>query len=375
MTANPGYLSTRASSADTPTIQGEGLRVTYRGKTVLEVDSISLAAGETFALLGSSGAGKSTLLRVLGMLERPTAGRVLYEGEPANGSRLRTRRTVAAVFQKPYLLRGTVADNVGYGLRLRRVPAAERVRQAAEALERVGLAGWQDRSALTLSGGEAQRVALARALVLRPRLLLLDEPLSYLDPLLKRQLSLEFARILADEAVTALYVTHDQDEAAVVADRIGVMREGRIVAEGDPESVLTLPNDPWVASFLGTVTSVDGVVESAVEGTLRIRCGHAAIYALGTMAVGASVRLGVRPEDVLLFEPDVPFAGTPARNRIEGVVTEVSASGVTVRVVVDLGGARISSSVSRSSAASLKLAPGAGVTAMFKSTAVRVVEC
>ena len=239
-----------ASPEPLPTVRGEELRVVYRGKTVLDVDSIALPAGQTFVLLGASGAGKSTLLRILGLLEKPTAGRVFFDGRPANRGDLGTRRTISAVFQKPYLLRGTIADNVGYGLRLRGVPAAERIRRAADALERVGLAGWESRSALTLSGGEAQRVALARALVLKPRLLLLDEPLSYLDPMLKRQLSLEFARILADEAVTTLYVTHDQDEAAVVADRIGVMREGRMVAEGDPETVLALPSDPWVAAFL-----------------------------------------------------------------------------------------------------------------------------
>jgi molybdopterin-binding protein len=353
-------------------VRGEGLRVVYHGKTVLDVGSISLAAGQTFALLGASGAGKSTLLRVLGLLEKPTAGGVFYDGMPADRGDLGMRRTIAAVFQKPYLLRGTVLDNVAYGLRLRRVARSERNRQATEALERVGLTGAESRSALTLSGGEAQRVALARALVLRPRLLLLDEPLSYMDPLLKRQLSLEFRRILADEAVTALYVTHDQDEAAVVADRIGVMREGRMVAEGDPESVLALPTDPWVASFLGTVTPFEGVIGSVDDGVARIDCGGTEVFAVTDLAPGTPVVLGVRPEDVLIFEPGVPLPKTSARNVIEGVVAEVSPSGIAVSVVIDIGGVRVSSSVSRSSASSLELVPGTEVAAVFKATAVRV---
>jgi molybdopterin-binding protein len=368
--ATPGIVGMR----DVPTVRGEDLRVTYRGKTVLDVGSIALPAGQTFALLGASGAGKSTLLRVLGLLEKPTSGSVFFDGRPANRGHLATRRTIAAVFQKPYLLRGTVADNVGYGLRLRHVPAAERIHRAGEALERVGMGGWEDRSALTLSGGEAQRVALARALVLEPRLLLLDEPLSYMDPLLKRQLSLEFARILADEAVTALYVTHDQDEAAVVADRIGVMREGKIVAEGDPETVLALPSDPWVASFLGTVTPVGGIVDSSEDGVVGIDCGGTEVYAISDLPVGTQVDVGIRPEDVLLFEPDVPLPRTSARNRLDGTVVEVSPSGVTVKVLVEMGGLQVSSAVSRSSASSLGLAPGVAVTAVFKATAVRVAR-
>lgn len=354
------------------TVRGEGLQVTYRKRTVLEVDQITVPAGKTYALLGASGAGKSTLLRVLGLLERPTAGQVLYDGQPVNRTNLAARRRIAAVFQKPYLLRGTVGYNVGYGLRLRNTPKAEREHRIAEALERVGLAGWQDRSALTLSGGEAQRVALARGIVLRPNLLLLDEPLSYMDPLLKRSLTQEFAEILAGEHMTSLYVTHDQDEAAIVADRIGVMREGRIIAEGDPETVLALPPDPWVASFLGTELPVEGTVTGVAGDTLAIDCGGVEVRAVGALPMGARVQVGVRPEDVLLFEAGTDIPDTPDRNRIEGVVSCFSQAGVTVRVVVKAGEARFSSTVSRASASSLELKDGAPVTLLFKTSAVRV---
>jgi molybdopterin-binding protein len=353
-------------------IRGEEILVRYRGKTVLDVAAVSLPAGRTYALLGASGAGKSTLLRVLGLLEKPTSGRVFFDGNPALRRDLRTRRTIAAVFQKPYLLRGTVGQNVGYGLRLRRVPRRERTVRVSEALERVGLVGWEGRSALTLSGGEAQRVALARALVLRPTLLLLDEPLSYMDPLLKRRLSLEFARILADEGVTALYVTHDQDEAAVVADRIGVMRDGRIVAEGEPETVLALPTDEWVASFFSTEIPLDGIVRDNTDGIATIDCGGADITAVTDQHPGTDVIVGVRPEDVLLFEFGVDLPRTSARNRVDVVVAGLSPVGTTVRVLVTAGELRLSALVSRSSVASLRLEPGVRVTALFAADAVRV---
>jgi molybdopterin-binding protein len=367
-----GDVRSQTAVGIAPRVCGEDIEVVYRGRTVVDVSAIDLPAGQTYALLGASGAGKSTLLRVLGLLERPSKGRVLIEGRLANRRDLATRRTIAAVFQKPYLLRGTVGDNVGYGLKLRRVPPDERAGRIAYALERVGLAGWEKRSALTLSGGEAQRVALARALVLRPSLLLLDEPLSYMDPLLKRQLTLEFAEILAGEHVTTLYVTHDQDEAAVVADRIGVMRDGRLVAEGDPESVLTLPPDAWVATFLGTESPLEGVVAAADEGVLRIRCGELDIFATADLPLGTQVLVGVRPEDVLLFESGVDIPRTSARNQVSVTVVEGAPVGATVKVVLEAYGVRFASTVSRASASSLGLEPGATATALFKATAVLV---
>ncbi|TLM98534.1 MAG: ABC transporter ATP-binding protein [Actinobacteria bacterium] len=358
--------------ATAPAVRGENLSVVYRKRTVLDVPSIELPAGRTYALLGASGAGKSTLLRVLGLLERPRTGAVYFDGAIAESRNLAVRRQVAAVFQKPYLLRGTVGDNVRYGLKLRRHASREADQAVSDALERVGLAGWEKRSALTLSGGEAQRVALARALVLRPRFLLLDEPLSYLDPLLKRQLTIEFAEILSGAHVTALYVTHDQDEAAVVADIIGVMREGRIVAEGDPHSVLTLSTDPWVSAFMGAERPLDGVVLSTSDGTMRIACGEIELFATGTFSPGSPVIVGVRPEDVILLEADASLTGSSARNQLRGRVTEVTPLGTAVRIGVDSGGVQLASLVSRASAESMRLAPGVGVTLLFKATAVQV---
>jgi molybdopterin-binding protein len=367
----PG-LAPASAAAGAPAVRGEGIRVAYRGRVVLDVPAIHLPAGKTYTLLGASGAGKSTLLRVLGLLERPAAGRVLFDGMEVRANDLTARRRIAAVFQRPYLLRGSVADNVGYGLRMRGVAVGDREERIAAVLARIGLAGWESRSALTLSGGEAQRVALARALVLEPRLLLLDEPLSYMDPLLKRRLTLEFAEILSGEHVTALYVTHDQDEAAVVADVIGVMRDGHLADEGDPDTVLGLPGDDWLAAFVGMEPPLVGRVVGTREDLSEIDCAGVSVFAAATVPVGAEVQLAVRPEDVTLYEAGAALPPGSARNRIDGVIAEVRPQGGSVQVVVAHGGVRFAASVSRASARELGLVAGSPVLASFKATAVRV---
>ena len=365
-------MSASLTTAAAPAVCAEDIRVTYRGRTVVDVPSVGLASGETYALLGASGAGKSTLLRVLGLLERPTRGRVLFDGSAVRAGDLVARRRIAAVFQKPYLLRGTVAENVAYGLRLRGMKASQRAARVAAVLERVGLAGWQDRSALTLSGGEAQRVALARALVLEPAFLLLDEPLSYMDPLLKRSLSLEFAAILAGEHVTSLYVTHDQDEAVVVADRIGVMREGRLVAEGDPDTVLGLPPDEWLAAFVGMEPSLRGRVTAVGDGLSEVKCDGVTIYSTVLVPVGTPVLVAVRPEDVTLYVAGALLPLGSARNHFEVTVAEVRPQGGSVHVTLERAGVRFAAAVSRAAASELGIAPGQRVVAVFKATAVRM---
>jgi thiamine transport system ATP-binding protein len=224
------------------------------------VDDVSLAlpSGQVLAVLGPSGCGKSTLLRAVAGLGRPTAGRVRFDGDDV--TRLPThRRGFALMFQDgqlfPHL---SVADNIGYPLRLRRASAAARRQRVAELLTLVGLPGYAGRAPATLSGGERQRVALARALAVRPRLLLLDEPLSALDRDLRERLAQELHDILRAEGTTALLVTHDHDEAFAVADRMAVMRGGRIVQAGTLDEVWRRPADTATARFLGYAAVVRG---------------------------------------------------------------------------------------------------------------------
>lgn len=234
----------------------EGLTVRFDGAAAVDDVDLALPTGSVLAVLGPSGCGKSTLLRTVAGLERPTAGQVLLDGEDL--ARVPThRRGFALMFQDGQLFEHLdVAGNVGYPLRLRRpgtgrLPRARRRRRVAELLDLVGLGGYADRSPATLSGGERQRVALARALAVEPRLLLLDEPLSALDRGLRERLAGDLHDILRAAGVTAVLVTHDQEEAFAVADTMAVMREGRVVQQGSLQQVWAEPVDGWTARFLG----------------------------------------------------------------------------------------------------------------------------
>ncbi len=355
-----------------PIITGEDLLVQYHKRTVLDVKHFDLCDGETHVVLGPSGSGKSTLLRMMGLLERPTAGRILLDGQETQAGDRQARMMMAAVFQNPYLFKGTVEENVAYGLALRHVPKDVRAQRVAAALERVGLVGTQKSSALRLSGGEAQRVALARALVLEPRILLLDEPLSYLDPLIKRRLVADFSEILAGEGVTALYVTHDQDEAMVVADRISIMYEGTIVREGAADEVMSLPTSEWMADFIGMDAALSGRLLSTAEGIAEIIVGGQLVYGATALPEGTDVLVGIRPEDVTLFETGVSMPHSSARNQIRMRVDAIERRGSTDRVSLISNGLRLASSVSRASVQDLGLTEGSEVLALFKATAVRV---
>jgi molybdopterin-binding protein len=366
-------MSARSSRCGgAPIIVGEKIVVRYRKRTVLDVPAFTLCEGETHAILGPSGSGKSTLLRVLGLLEKPAEGRVSVDGRPASVRSRSARMTMAAVFQNPYLFKGTVAENVAYGLALRHVPRAERASRVAQALQRVGLGGMESASALRLSGGEAQRVALARALVLEPRILLLDEPLSYLDPLIKRRMVADFSEILANQGVTALYVTHDQDEAMVVADRISIMRDGRFVHSGTADEVMSLPTDPWVADFVGMDAALQGRIVTVEDGVASVAVGDEVIHANTDLPAGIEVYVGVRPEDITLFEAYADLPASSARNRIKMRVDAIERRGTMDRVSLSSNGLRLAAAVSRASARELGLQPGGDVMALFKSTAVRL---
>lgn len=360
------------TSSRRPVITAEDVVVRYRKRQVLDVPRFELWEGETHVVLGPSGSGKSTLLRVLGVLERPSDGRVLIDGAVTRAGDRAAITSMAAVFQNPYLFKGTVEENVAYGLALRRVPKSERDRRVAAALERVGLGETQKASALQLSGGEAQRVALARALVLEPRILLLDEPLSYLDPLIKRRLVTDFSEILAGEGVTALHVTHDQDEAMVVADRISIMNEGRFVRSGTVDEVMSLATDPWVADFIGMDAPLRGVVTGRSEGVNELAVGGDLLYAAGEHVSGMEVFIGIRPEDVMLFEADTALPHSSARNQIRMRVEGIERRGSTDRVSLASNGLRLAAAVSRASVRELGLRDGVEVMALFKATAVKV---
>jgi len=342
-----------------------------RSGFALEVDRLEVPAGSSLALLGPSGSGKSTLLHLLALLEAPDAGSVRIGGREVTPADRDVRLQIAAVFQRPYLFKGSVLANVAYGLKVRGVERTERERRATAAFETVGLAGYETRGVAQLSGGEAQRVSLARALAIEPRVLLLDEPLASLDPLLRRQLARDFARIARESGATTVWVTHDQDEALIVADRTAVLRDGRIAAHGSADDVMALPVDEWTAAFLGVAAAQRGRVVGSADGLVEIAVGEARVFASGEAEIGAEVHVAVRPEDVLLFAAGSEMPVTTARNRLPARVTSLEPRGATLYATLDAGGALLASTVSRAAATELALATGTDTLAVFKATAVR----
>ncbi len=313
-------------------------RVSKRFGDVVAVDGISLAfqRGRFVALLGPSGCGKTTTLRLIGGFEEPSSGRV-YIGERDVTALPPFRRAVNTVFQSYALFpHMTIFDNVAFGLRQRGSRDAEVRRQVGEMLELVRLSGLERRRPHQLSGGQAQRVALARALVNYPVVLLLDEPLGALDMKLRRQMQLELKRIQAEVDITFVHVTHDQEEAMTMADRIAVMDRGRIEQVGAPDELYERPRTAFVASFLGVSNFVEARVESrgGALAALRLADGSA-IRAPSSGLDGADgrVRIGVRPEKMRLAGlAPTPYDGA---NRVAGTVRDVAYAGVSTQYVVD----------------------------------------
>ncbi len=304
---SPGDPGTTAGSA----VRLEELHRSYGDVHALDGLTLDVAPGAMVALLGPSGCGKTTALRALAGLEEVDRGRVLVGGRdltnvPAN------KRDMGMVFQAyslfPHL---TALENVAFGLRMRRVGTAERRRRAGEALELVGLSELADRYAGQMSGGQQQRVALARALAVRPRVLLLDEPLSALDARVRTQLRDEIRRIQLEVGTTAVFVTHDQEEALAVADQVGVMRSGRLEQIGPPQDVYDRPASPFVAQFVGLTSRLP----ATASGGSATGAGGTVPLLPGSVAEGA-VHVLVRPEAVR-----VAPAGTGADGATGRVVT------------------------------------------------------
>lgn len=308
----------------------------------LKETSLDIEHNEFFALLGPSGCGKTTLLRMLAGFEEPTSGRILIDGQdmarvPPN------KRAVNMVFQSyavfPHM---TVEANVGYGLKVTGTPAAETATAAAAALDLVGLSGFAKRMPDQLSGGQRQRVALARALVKRPKVMLLDEPLSALDAKLREQMQLELAKLQMDVGITFIIVTHDQDEALSMADRIAVMSAGEVQQVGSPAAIYESPANRFVADFIGKVNLIAAEVSGADGDRVRVSS------ALGTMALAhdgpaeGAVSVALRPEKIRISpeappDGDITATGTIAQWAYYGDISNVfidTAAGQRLSVVL-----------------------------------------
>ena len=344
----------------------------YDGHDALRGVDLDVPDGSVTAIIGPSGSGKTTLLRLLDLLEQPDAGSITWDGEESPASedaRLAMRRRIGMVFQKPVAFSGSVFDNVSYGLRVRghdRRAMRERVRRA---LETVDLAGYESRSALTLSGGEIQRVALARTMVTEPQLLLLDEPTANLDPVSTARVEELIGRVIAELRTTVVMATHDMAQGQRLADRIGVLIGGAMLQVGNPSEVFNLPSSVHVARFVGVENLLEGVIESGEAGMVNARVGDRLVEGVSELAPGVPVFACVRPEEVVLARTQAP---TSARNAFPGVITATASMGPLARVVVDCGFPLVALVTARS-ALELGLTVGAEVSASFKATGVHIV--
>jgi putative spermidine/putrescine transport system ATP-binding protein len=323
-------------------VRMENLSRRYGPVVALNELTLTMAPGELVALLGPSGCGKTTALRLVAGLEEANSGRVVFGGKDVTGLPA-SKRDVGMVFQAYSLFpHMTAMQNVAFGLTLRHKTAGERRRRAGEVLELVGLSGYADRYASQLSGGQQQRVALARALAIEPTVLLLDEPLSALDAKVRSRLRDEIRRVQLEIGITTLFVTHDQEEALAIADRVGVMQSGHLEQLGPPTEVYTRPATPFVAEFVGLTNRIPGEVRN---GVVEVR-GTRLPLVQPDAPQGPAIAL-VRPEAVSLATDGATTAGP-----LVGTVIAVAFLGATSRVTVDLGGLTVIAQMPTSTAAS-----------------------
>ena len=341
------------------------------GEAVLDNISLEISKGEFITLLGSSGCGKTTTLRIIAGLEQPDAGSVWLDGREVTGLEP-NQRDVNTVFQNYALFpHMNVAENIGYGLKLKKVPKSEIRKKVSQMLELVQLEGYEKRKPSELSGGQKQRVAIARALVNNPKVLLLDEPLGALDLQLRRAMQIELKHLQKKLGITFIYITHDQEEAINMSDRIAVMRDGRIEQIGTPDEIYNHPKTSYVATFVGNANILHGVAESIQGQNAIVKIGNdKVIVKLKTsqqdtkdtgakqhLTAGENVTLAVRSENILLQEAaaigdtgtdngdtvDISVAGgisdihdTNSISGLQATVTEKNFAGGQLRVTLKL---------------------------------------
>lgn len=356
-------------------IEFQNVVMNFGDKEVLKDVSFTASRGEIFTFIGPSGSGKTTILRLTDILERPTRGRVLFDGTDVNAAgkkdRVALRRRMSMVFQKPASLRGNVYQNIAMGLQFRNIPAGDIDQRVPEALKLVGLEGYEGRKAESLSGGEMQRVALARAIATKPDVLLLDEPTANLDPVSTERIESLILSLKSLFNTTVILSTHDMIQGQRLADRIAVVIEGKIEQIGMSKEIFYHPLNRSVAHLAGVENIFDGRISSNEEGLATVMVDGIPIMAVTPLPRGTPVTLFMRPEDITFHANDGKKIS--ARNLIHGRIRKVIPLGPMVRLRVDTG-IPLVVVITLRSYDELGLSEGAEIGLAFKASAIHVVE-
>lgn len=351
----------------------ERLQHSYGKAEILRNIDIGIKRGEAFVIIGPTGSGKTTLLRLVGLLEKPTSGSIYFNGHrvsDSEGQRLTIRRRMAMVSQKPTVFNASVYDNAAYGLRVRKEKGDSLHRKVMNALETVGMAGYEKRNARTLSGGETQRVALARAIIIQPELLLLDEPTANLDPVSTSHIEKLVTDVIKKSDMTVLMSTHDMYQGQRLADRMGVLIGGEIPQMGSPDEIFNSPQSKKIAQFVGVENMLKGVIISNEDGLVSVDVGGTLVEALANFDTGQEVCACIRPEEITLAKAK---DSTSARNTFSGEITHIVLFGPLARIELDCGFPLVAL-ITKRSAEEMNLQTGNHIYASFKATGVHVIK-
>lgn len=345
----------------------------FEEKPVLNGISGEVLKGEIFTIIGPSGQGKTTLLRLINLLDTPSGGKIYFDGVSLHerGQNITAlRRRMGMLFQTPVAFKETVFENIAIGLKYRGVSKTEISRRVKEKLEEIGLCGFEDQKAGTLSGGEMQRVSLARVMVTEPDLLLLDEPTANLDPVSTTKIE-ELIRYYNRECgTTVIMSSHDLFQGQRLADRIAVMMGGRFIQTGGTIDVFSRPCSSDVARFIGISNILPGTVIRYEDGMAHIDLGGVAVHALSEIRSG-QVTVAIRPEDITIYnEPDGMMS---ARNILSGTISDIKPFGIISHVIVTSGTISLSVQVTWQSIRDMALGPGKNVIISFKAPSVHVM--
>ncbi len=356
------------------------LKKRYDSKFNLDIDNLYTERGRILIIIGSNGSGKSTLIRLINLLEKPDGGKIYFNGSEITAAGINSteiRKKMAVVFQEPLLFNSSVYSNIIMGLKIRKIKLSEVKDRIDYYIGKLKIRDLLNRSTKNLSGGEKQRVSLARALVLDPELLLLDEPLANIDQSSRESLRSDLFKVLRNYGKSVVYVTHDRNEAMILADDIAVMDRGKVLQFAGKEEIFRKPKNEFIARFVGVETLVNGTVLEKEGNVCRVGVstanGSIEIYVVSRERKNTRVTLAIRPEDVILYRSGVSPRQSSAMNLFRGKITEIRDIGIFKKIEIDCGFS-LNSFVTQNSVSRLKLIEGRDINAAVKASSIHMFK-